>query len=180
MKKGTKREGTEKGKTLIILCITIIIALVAIIVVLIQRKDEPHVESKPEEPKRNVVVTESDAEEAVTQMTEEDFVEPGYYISNMTMEWHFPSGDAISPDARVDNVLGNTNPIYFDVFLADNEEEPIFRSPVIPVGSFLEHIALDEVLDAGTYDCIVVYHLVDEEQNTVSTLRVAIHIIVES
>lgn len=184
MKKSIKQESakTEKGKMLILLCIVIIIALVAIIAMLLRREDtsQEGSVSESEEPRRNVVVTESNAEEAAAQMAAEDYAEPGYYIANMTTEWHFPAGDAVSPDARVDNVLGNTNPVYFDVFLAENETEPVYRSPVIPVGSFLEHIALDVELDAGTYECVVVYHLVDEEQNTISTLRVAIQIIVET
>jgi hypothetical protein len=97
----------------------------------------------------------------------------------MTNTWHFATGDAISEDAFVENKEENTNDVYFDVFLADDEENPILQSPVIPRGAELDNISLDTPLGAGTYDCVMVYHLVDEEQNTVSTLRVGITIIVE-
>ena len=65
------------------------------------------------------------------------------------------------------------------MFLADDENKPILKSPVLPRGSELNNIALDVQLSAGTYDCVMVYHLVDEEQNTISTLRVGFTIIVE-
>ncbi len=171
-KDGNKGDSGKKNtKIKIMLGILIIAALIAVIFFLLH---------KPEEPKRNVVVNEENAEAVAAQMAEEDFVESGYYTVNMATEWHFPKGDAVSPDARVDNVAGNTNPVYFDVFIEGQEEEPVYSSPVIPVGSFLEKIALDKPLEAGTYDCVIVYHLVDDEQETVSTLRVTMQIIVEA
>ncbi len=185
MKRATdnKKSGTtgkDSGKALLLLCIVVMAVMAVVIMVLLQRKELPGETNEQDEPKRNVVVTESNVEEAAAQLAEEDFVEPGYYTVNMVTEWHFSSGDAISSDARVDNLLGNTNPVYFDVFLEGQEDEPVYCSPVIPVGSFLEHIALDKPMDAGTYDCVMVYHLVDEEQNTISTLRVKFKITVDS
>lgn len=171
-KSGNKTKNGKKNRKLaVILCIAIIVVLLVIIVFLLHKKEEP---------KRNVVVNEKNAEEVAAQMAATDYTEPGYYTVNMATEWHFENGDAISEDARVDNVEGNTNAVYFDVFLKGKEEEPVYSSPVIPVGSYLENIALDNALEAGTYDCVIVYHLVDEEQETVSTLRVAFQIIVES
>ena len=105
---------------------------------------------------------------------------PGYYSASMTTTWHFETGDAASYDAYVANVAENTNDVYFDIFLAEQEDEPIYQSPVIPRGSELDEIILDKSLDAGTHDCILIYHLVDGEQKTVSTLRVALTIIVEN
>lgn len=172
--------GQNGGKTTIALCLVIIALLAALIAVLLLKKGEPQVIADAAVPKRNVVVNEQNAESVAAEMATVEYVEPGYYTVNMATEWHFSKGDAVSSDARVDNVARNTNPVYFDVFLAGNEEEPIYSSPVIPVGSFLEKITLDKPLDAGTYDCVMVYHLVDDDQNTVSTLRVTIKIIVEA
>lgn len=165
------KAGKKNGKVVVIACIVIIVVLVAIIVLLLQKKEEP---------KRNVVVNEENAEEVVAQMAATEYTEPGYYTVNMATKWHFSKGDAVSEDARVDNVAINTNSVYFDVFLKDDEEEPVYSSPVIPVGSYLENIALEKILGAGNYDCVMIYHLVDEEQETISTLRVAFQIIVES
>ena len=78
------------------------------------------------------------------------------------------------------NLPENTNPVYLDVFLAEDETEPVYSSPIIPVGSYLEKISLDQPLEAGEYDCVAVYHLVDDEQNTISTLRIKVKLVVES
>lgn len=174
----SKTEGqdlmTEKkiGKFVILSIVLIIAILVAVIVFLIFKGEE-------KEPKRNVVVTKDNIEEVADDMMNQEYIEPGYYSTSMSTVWHFSTGDAISEDAYVENLIENTNDVYFDVFLADNEEEAVFKSPVLPRGSELSSIALDTRLSAGTYDGIVVYYLVDEEQNIVSTLRVAITIIIE-
>lgn len=171
-----KQRTTKGNKIVIIVSGVVIIALISVIAVLLLDRKEEH---EPDEPKRNVVVNQNNAEEIATEMISQKYVEPGYYSASMTMEWHFETGDAISEDAYVANKIENTNDIYFDVFLADDETDPILQSPVIPRGSELDNISLDKPLDAGTYDCIMIYHLVDEEQNTVSTLRVRFTVIVE-
>lgn len=165
-----EKKGRKSVMIAAIIIIIVLIILISVLVFLLRGKEEP---------KRNVVVTPENVEEVVEQMAESDYTEPGYYTVNMATEWHFSKGDAISEDARVDNVAGNTNPVYFDVFLAGEEDEPVYRSPVIPVGSFLENIALEKPLEAGAYDCVMVYHLVDESQETISTLRVTLQIVVE-
>lgn len=172
--KSAKQKGKDKkGKILIIAAIMIILVLLAVIVFLIFGKKEE------DEPKRNVVVTKDNVDEVIEDMMNEEYVAPGYYSASMSTTWHFATGDAVSEDAYVENVAENTNDVYFDVFLADNENEAILKSPVIPRGSELNNIALDKSLSVGTYDCVMIYHLVDEDQNTVSTLRVGFTIIVE-
>lgn len=164
----------RKNKKIIVIGICILfIILIGVIVFLLTR-------GKEEDTKRNVVVTKDNVEEVIDGMLDEEYIEPGYYSASMSTEWHFATGDAISEDAYVENLVENTNDVYFDVFLADNEDDPILKSPILPRGSQLEDIALDKALSAGTYECVMVYHLVDEEQNTVSTLRVGLTIIVES
>ena len=162
------------GKIAIIAGIVVIIALLIVVIVLLLRgKTE-------EEPKRNTIATNDNVEEVVDNMAADEYVEPGYYNTSMTNTWHFKNGDAVSEDAFVENKEENTNDVYFDVFLASDEENPILRSPVIPRGAELENISLDKPLDAGTYDCVMVYHLVDDDQRSISTLRVGITIIVEN
>lgn len=177
MMSGKTKEG-KNGKIIIIAGVVIIIVLLGVIIFMLASGKE----DKEEPKKRNIVVNESNAESVAAQMIEEgqEFVEPGYYTVSMDTDWHFSKGDAVSDDAWVDNLAENTNDVYFDVFLLDNEDEAIYQSPVIPRGSYLEKIALDKPLDKGTYDCVIVYHLVDEEQETISTLRVAFTITVDS
>lgn len=165
-------QNRNKAKILILVGAVIIIAFIAAIIFLLINRPK-------DEPRRNVVVTKDNAEKVVEDMINEEYVEPGYYSASMSTVWHFATGDAISQDAYVENVVENTNDVYFDVFLADNEDDAILKSPLLPRGSELSEIALDTPLSAGTYDCVLIYHLVDEEQNTVSTLRVGLTIIVE-
>lgn len=166
-----KKIDGRKGK--IVICAICIIALLVGIFLYFNL-------SKKEDGKRNVVVNEDNVEVVMEQMAEEDYVKPGYYTVNMDTDWHFSKGNTVSDDARVDNLAENTNDVYFDVFLLDDESEAIYKSPVIPRGGYLEKIVLDKPLEKGIYDCVMVYHLVDEEQETISTLRVAFIITVES
>lgn len=163
----------KKTKILLLIGLIVIVALVTVIIFLIMNKSE-------DEPKRNVVVTKDNAEEVADDMLNQEYVEPGYYTVKMETDWHFSKGDAISDNARVDNLAENTNDIYFDVFLQENETEPIYKSPVIPRGGYLENIALDASLNQGIHNCIIIYHLIDDEQATISTLRVAFTITVDS
>lgn len=163
----------EKSKIAGIIILVIIIFLLAGVIIYLLTSQ------KPEEERRNVVVTKDNIEEVIAQMEEEDFVAPGYYTVTMNYDWHFAAGDAVSSNAYVENTEENTNAVYFDLVLAEDEGNVIYKSPVIPVGSTLQDIALDTVLDAGTYDCVAVYHLVDEDQNTLSTLRVTVTVMIE-
>lgn len=168
-----EKKGGKKTLSIIIL-FSIILVMAGIIIYLLMSR-----EPDKEEEKRNVVLTPDNVEEVIQQMEEEEYVAPGYYTVTMNFEWRFATGDAVSSNAYVENVVENTNAVYFDVFLMEDEENAIYKSPVIPVGSSLKDIALDTPLDAGTYDCVLVYHLVDDEQKTVSTLRVTVTVIVE-
>jgi len=162
-------------KIAIISGIVVIVALLVVVIILLLRNNKTTAESE----KRNVVVTQDSAEEIAEQMIQEEYIPTGYYSTQMSTTWHFAKGDAVSEDAYVKNDKSNTNDVYFDVFLADDESKPILQSPVIPRGGELENISLDTALKAGTYECVMVYHLVDDDQNTVSTLRVGFTIIVE-
>lgn len=164
----------RRGKTLIGIGIILIIVLLVFIIILLLKGMEK------EEPKRNVVINQENAEEVVSEMISQEYVPPGYYSASMTTTWHFETGDSVSEDAYVANKEENTNDVYFDLYLDGQEDEPILQSPIIPRGSELENITLDKKLDAGTYDCVMIYHLVDSEQKTVSTLRVGLIIIVEN
>lgn len=156
-----------------VICIAAVIAvLVGVIIYLLLRNTEP------EEEKRNVVITPENVESVLEELDEAQ-VEEGYYTVTMNPTWHFTTGNEASYDAVVENVETNTNDVYFDIVLESDEEKVLYKSPVIPRGGRLEDIALDESLEAGSYNCVVIYHLIDEEQNTLSTLRVTLNIIVE-
>lgn len=174
---GQVSKSQKKYKLLLLAGVAVVIVLLLIVIVILLNRGRGKEEEG--EPKRNVVVTQDNAEAVIAEMTEEEYVAPGYYSTAMTTTWHFETGDAVSEDAYVANRIENTNDVYFDVFLTDDETEPILQSPVIPRGSEMDNISLDTPLEAGTYDCVTVYHLIDEEQNTVSTLRIGLTIVIE-
>lgn len=169
------QEEKKGGKKVFGIAILVLIILVmAVIIAYLLMAQKP-----VEKERRSVVVTPDNVEEMIQQMEEEEFVAPGYYTVTMNFDWHFATGDAVSSNAYVENMRENTNAVYLDLFLAEDEENAIYKSPVIPVGSSLNDIMLDTPLSAGTYDCVAVYHLVDDDQNTVSTLRVTVTVTID-
>lgn len=167
---------SKKTKAAIVIGSVVIIALLVTVIVLLLRGKEEAKDEGGE--KRNVVVTKENAEEIAQQMINEEYTPEGYYTTQMTTTWNFETGDAVSKDAYVANAIKNTNDVYFDVVLEEDESQVIYKSPVIPRGGELDGIKLDTKLAKGTYPCVIIYHLVDSEQNTVSTLRVGFKIIV--
>lgn len=165
-----EQEQKKKGKGGVLVVIVIVALIGIIIFLLLSRKEE----SKD---RRNVLVTPENVERVLQEAGEAQ--QSGYYTVTMNPVWHFATGEEASYDAVVENVEKNTNDVYFDVVLSEDEEQVLYSSPVIPRGGRLESIALDKTLQSGTYDCVVVYHLVDEEQNSLSTLRVSITVVVE-
>ena len=97
----------------------------------------------------------------------------------MNLTWHFPDGSSPSTDVYVENVERNTNDVYFDLLLWETDEV-IYESPIIPLGQRLTSLTLDRPLEAGMYPCVVEYHVVDENQNTLGTLRMSVTVVVEN
>jgi len=164
------KEGGNKKKASKVVIGVAAVGLAAVLTYLLWPKEEP----------RNVVLTKKDAEEQIANFSNTEDFGIGMYTVTMNNEWDFADGMAISENAYVENVEDNSADVYFDVFLSDadteNEDNAIYKSPVIPRGGYLENISLDKDLEPGTYDCVCVYHLIDDDQNTLSTLRVSITI----
>lgn len=57
--------------------------------------------------------------------------------------------------------------MYFDIVRSYNGEN-IYSSPIIPIGSHLEDITLNKSLEAGEYGCVLTYHLLDENEVSIS------------
>jgi len=170
-----KQEKKRKGGLVIgVIGVGVVVALLGVIIYLLLSRN-----AEPEEEKRNVVITSENVESVLKELDETRRVDPGYYTATMNTTWHFKTGRDVSYDAIVENVEANTNDVYFDIVMEGDEERVLYKSPLIPLGGRLEKIALEEVLDAGTYDCVAIYHLVDKDQNTLSTLRIALKIVIE-
>lgn len=163
-----KSKNKKGGKIGLAICVIVIIVLCVIIYLLLHREDD--------KTKRNVVVNEENVEQVLSDI--EDRVPAGNYEVMMNSTWTFKNGSASSEDAYVANSRANQNPVYFEITRSDTEEM-IFESPIIPVGSHLDNITLDKELPAGSHDCVMTYHLLDDEEESISTVRVGLTIIVE-
>jgi hypothetical protein len=176
-----RRETGNNNRVIVIIGGLVIVALVGVIVALaLNMNRQPQiVVQEPEPEQRATLVTEENVQEMVEEMLKEPEVTvPQYYSVSMNMNWHFPDGASETTDAYVENMADNETPVYFDIIRSDTEET-IYQSPVLPLGSTLEHFKLDVDLDAGVYDCVCVYHLIDENQRTLTTLNMALTVTVE-
>ena len=167
---------TEKGgkKAVFAICIVAIVVLLALVVYLLVTRNQGKNEGVVN---RNVVVNEENVEVILQELETQEVIPPGYYEVTMNSTWNFPSGGEPSDNAYVKNAETNTNSVYFDVELADTGKV-VYESPILPVGSYLENITLDESLEDGTYDCILIYHLLDEENRDESTLKMTITLVI--
>jgi hypothetical protein len=178
----TKKSGNNK--IIIVIGIIVILLLLAVIVILLLRKptessDTPLTPAT--EPQREVLVSKDNVDEIVEQMEQEiaEYTPPGYYTAQMNSTWHFATGDSESYDSYVANASENTSDVYFDLYLSDDMENPIYQSPVLPVGTEIRNIRLNKDLEQGTYESVLVYTLVDENQKSQGTVSFTVTLIVE-
>ncbi len=161
----------KKGMAVGIACTSIVlVAIIATVIIFVQPNSAE---------KRNVVVSPENVDEIIAEMDMAAKTQPGQYEVTMNSTWEFDSGDVASSNAYVENSTANNNSVYFDVALADSEEI-IFESPIIPVGSHLESITLDKTLAAGSYDCVLTYHLLDDNDEPISKLNIAVTIVIHN
>ncbi|WP_156036113.1 hypothetical protein [Butyrivibrio sp. AE3004] len=169
--------GKGGSKPVVIGVVVVIAILVATIVVLVGKLNK----NTKEEPKETKdVVTAENVEEVIDEWVNEsnDKHVPQYYTITQNTEWTFNDGSSPSNDAYVTNDATNESPVYFDI-IDDDTGETIYSSPVLELGAKIEKFKLDKKLDKGDYNCTLIYHLVDDEQNELTTVRVGtiIHVL---
>lgn len=159
-------------KVVIIIAVVIILILIGVILYLLLRRGT--------DSDYNMVVTPDNVEEIMSLMSDEQRTPIGSYQVTMNTSWVFPDGQSASTNAQVENSVYNQNTVYFTIALASDEDTDIYRSPYLMVGSHLDNIKLDTVLDAGTYDSVLTYHLVDDDYEEVSTVSVALTLTIDN
>lgn len=185
-KNDEQKKEVKKGnnsRTILIVCISLIVILLIIIVVLIvsgMRKDK--YEEVKEAVDRGVVVTEDNVNQVIEVLEEkEEKIKPGYFEVTMNGVWNFKDGSLPSDNAYVENSNANSNAVYFDVVRRDTGDV-VYESPILPVGTGLnsDSIVLMDDLDAGTYECVCVYHLLDEDNVPISETKIVVTLVVEN
>jgi hypothetical protein len=171
-KRGRTKKKGNSSKLIILFAFVIVIAGILIWL---------FVGSPSETKVRNQVVTENNVDELIQAIEEEegDLTPPGSYEVLMNTTWNFENGSAASSDAYIANSPANTNTMYFTIVLKDSREE-VFSSPYLPVGSKLEGLTLDQELEAGEYDCVLTYHLVDDDYLEIGEVSVSLTVIIQN
>ena len=162
------KKSNKKLSILGIASTTIVIFLIVIIILLLKRNDKPEISSLGSH--STLVTTENidEVEAKIEKVSADDS-----YRATMSVDWTFENGTAKSTDAYVENSITNSRTIYFDVNLSSTNEL-IYSSPYLPLGSKLNNITLIKNLDAGDYPALVTYYLVDDDQNVIANVSLAI------
>lgn len=165
-------------KPYIFLCVLVIIVvavLVGIICYLMLGK-----EAEQDTRSYNKVVTPDNVEEIISQLDEQEYAPIGSYEVKMNTKWVFPDGASPSSNAYVENSVNNRNTVYFTIALEADPETDIYDSPFIEPGSYMESVQLGSNLEAGTYEAILTYHLVDEQEEEIGQVSVGITLTVNN
>lgn len=155
-----KKTGTSKKKKIVItVMVVVLLAVIAALGFIIYKL----LHKEPED--RGV------SEGLVTK--EEERKEGAMFTTDMNMDWYFPSGGRTSSNADIRNSEYNDHPVFFEIYLNDEEQTLLYSSPVIPVGQRLKKLKLDKTLPDGMYTALCTYHLLknddlDEEVSRVS------------
>lgn len=175
------KSGSRRGLFIGLVGGAVLIIVLVVVVILNLGKGKNDTSEAQPEPNKKAVITADNVEEVVEDLvqTEEDVHIPQSYTVSQNSEWHFPDGNSKSTDAFVENVSYNETPVYFDVII-DDTEEVVYSSPIIELGASLSGFKLDKPLDAGTYTCTLEYHLVDDDQNTLTTVLIGATLIIEN
>lgn len=171
-----QRESTGKKRRNVIIVIVVafvilVVALVACIVLLLTKQKEEPMQESQSVPRSTVLdrgfVDEDNAGDIIDEMSEK--VSKGMFECKMTTAWTFDDGKSTSPNAYVANVENNLYTLYFDVY-EESTNELLYSSPMLPVGTELKNFKLDKELAAGEYNAVVMYTMVDENLEEVSSV----------
>lgn len=158
--KDQKELANKKRRTITIIAFAILCIALAVCIALLFFKFK-------KEPNERGFVDESNTETVMEEMGEK--VAEGMFECNMTTSWVFEDGKSESPNAYIANVESNLHTFYFDVY-DTSTDELLYSSPMLPVGTEIRNIKLDKELQKGEYEAVVMYTLVDEDEEEVSTV----------
>lgn len=178
-----KRKGDGGKKLIIAIVAVVIILLIASVSVmaalLVKSKNEKTIAGSPEEKPREVITAEN-VEDVMAEMEEAQKAReniPQNYTVSQTSDWVFSKDTLKSENAYVKNDASNETPVYFDL-VVDETGEIVYSSPILELGAELDGITLDKPLEAGSYACTAVYHLIDEDKNELTYVNIGVNVTV--
>lgn len=171
------RKRKKGGKGVIIGGCIAFVAVVAVVVTVTAMNGNSE---SADDSSKNRIVTMDNVDEVIESM-EDQKLPQGQFRCMMENKkpWYFKDGKSASENAYVFNAPTNSGSVYFTLSIKDTGEE-ILKSPPIPLGSRLENITLDKALSAGSYDCKITYHILDEnEEDTGASVNFTVKLVVE-
>lgn len=166
------RSNRQAAPVTIIFVVILAVAVIGVVVWFVTKKDVGNESA-------NMVVTPDNVEEVIENLEVEQRIPVGSYEVTMNNQWTFADGTSASENAYVSNSVNNQYTVYFTI-VPNGSEEIIYTSPYLPVGSNVANIVLDKDLDAGVYDTVLTYHLVDSSLEEVSSVSVGLTITIEN
>lgn len=179
MSKGEKptQKSRKGGTRLVVIGIVVVIAiLIGVIAVLVNKLNNT---TKVEQQEKKSVITAENIEEVLEDMEDLPDYIPKNYTVKQSSDWVFPDGSSESTNAYVENSTDNETPMYFDLQV-DKTGDIVYSSPVLELGAKIQNFKLDKPLEKGTYECTIIYHLIDDDQNELTHVNVGVNIKVEN
>lgn len=166
------KEKNLKGKILIIVLVAVLVVIIGVLGIVVY-----NLVNKPDDgirQDRRISEGLAVGHEETNQKASE-----ARFTTDMNMVWTFPSGSTISDNAIIGNSASNLYECYFEVYLDDEEQTLLYSSPVLPVGTRLDQLELDQALPDGDYDAICTFHLLDDEdqEKELSTVSFAVSLL---
>lgn len=177
--KSNERNQGKKSTTVVIIVLSLVIVVLLCLVAyfLFFNKNYSKTKKIEKETTQNVkpmiIQDSNDAEDAIKKFNEDS--SDTMYNCRMTSTWTFQNGKAKSEDAYVANTDYNHYPVYFEVQLNDTQEI-VYTSSLIPVGYEVNGLTLEKDLPAGDYPATVIYHLMNDDNQEVSSVGFTITI----
>lgn len=176
MSSQSEPKNSSQKKRIIIIAFAVLIAALVVCIVLLFLKPTGDVQPTAASDSSNSAaaaalergfVSEDSAQDIMSEMTEK--VAEGMFECKMTTAWTFNDAESVSHNAYVANVENNRYTLYFDV-IEESTNETLYSSPMLPVGTDIENIKLEKGLPAGDYNAVVMYTMVDENYEEVSSV----------
>lgn len=176
--------GSQKNsKALLVVVAALVIILMsvcitfAVFVVRTRDADPGNTDIAKEESKQREYVVTSENVDAIREELQENPTD-AYYNVTMNTNWTCAADTYELKNAYIANSTLNDRTVYFDLLLPDTSEV-IYSSPFIPVGQEIRGFTLEQGLPSGKHTVWVEYHLVDDDENELSTVTVTATITVK-
>ena len=163
MHKFEKRDA--KSRTLVILAVVGLAAALTVGILTAVRMIRKPAASK-DDPKTGIVYDSSAVEGGWDNLSPEEIAEK---LNEKVAEGMINISKNTAPYLENGTAEGNVMIVNEDInlypqqveFIRNDTQEVIYQSKAIPVGSKIEHAALDVELPAGTYECTAMFHNLD-------------------